>query len=499
MNKRSIVCLGITVIFIVSVIFGLGVLQKLKSSDTPKLTKTEEKKKQYKTYDMYVSINPFVKLTFRAEYEACDNTICFTGNEEVIDSELINDDAKTVYNDLDFKGQHVMDALILLCDTARTNGIAYDSVSVTTNWMDMYDDQVLRMEFQKKSKYEFTYDVFLDVKEHINGKEIIENTENDTSKDYIVSFNRDNGDSIIKRRVKENEVVSEIKAGNKNGYTFIEWQLNGKKYDFNTPVTKDITLVAKWKKGEVTTTTANTASIENPSKPTEPTTSTEPTKTTTAAPSYTSTIDKINLNENILVSEYSTGISSGPVFCDRHTTFDYVFVTNASSVLGDYKDYQNSYIAQNHPSVSSIKRNNYSNDDEYDAAIESACSIAISDFQTKKNMLTYDTTKENAAISVLEKLKNSTNKGISGFTYDVSNHAFSYSYGYLYMENAKSFDDFGKKFNQLSNISELNNAFKSITYLSDNCHRGCGDMYEPEVKVLNESLCSKYNLNCDRW
>lgn len=495
MKKRNMLCLGITVLFIASVMFGVTVLKNLGKEFVPEKPKVAEKKKEkvYKTYDMYVSINPFVKLTFKAEYETCgDNNdeTCFTGVDEIIDYELINDDAKTVYNELDFKGMHVMDVLIQLCDTARANKIAYDSVSITTNWDDMYDDQVLKNEIKAKSKYEFNFDIFVDVKEYINDQEIIDDNENDEIVEYIVSFNRDNGDSVIKRKVKENELVSEIKAGNKSGYTFVEWQLNGKKYDFNTPVTKDIILTAKWKKGETTTTTTNTPSSETP---------TQPTKATTQAPGYTSTIDKINLNENILVVEESTGISSGPVFCDRNTTVDYVFVTNASSVLGDYKTYGNSYIAQDHSSVSSIERNNYLTEDEYNAAIDSACTVAVSDFRNKKGMLTYDTAKENAAISVLEKLKNGTNKGVAEFTYDVNNHAFSYSYKYLSMENAKSFGDFGKQFNQLSNFSELENAFKSITYLSDNCHRGCGDMYEPKVKVLNESLCSKYNLNCDRW
>ena len=39
----------------------------------------------------------------------------------------------------------------------------------------------------------------------------------------------------------------------KDGYTFVEWRLDGKKYDFSTPVTKDIKLVAKWKKNEEST------------------------------------------------------------------------------------------------------------------------------------------------------------------------------------------------------------------------------------------------------
>ena len=39
-------------------------------------------------------------------------------------------------------------------------------------------------------------------------------------------------------------------APTREGYTFVEWQIDGKKYDFSTPVTKDITLVAVWKKKE---------------------------------------------------------------------------------------------------------------------------------------------------------------------------------------------------------------------------------------------------------
>lgn len=489
MKRRYMFCLVITILFIASVMFGVAVLKNLGKEYVPDKPKISESKKEkvYKTYDMYVSINPFVKLTFKAEYEKCNDSVCFTGVEEIIDYELLNDDAKTVYNELDFKGMQVMDVLILLCDTARANKIAYDSVSITTNWSDMYDDEVLKNEIKSKSKYEFNYDIFVDVKEYISNQEIIDDNENDEIVEYIVSFNRDNGDSIIKRKVKENELVTEIKPGNKSGYTFVEWQLNGKKYDFNTPVVKDITLIAKWKKGEVTTSTTST--VSDPTKPVE----------TTTKPSYTSTIDKINLNENILVVENSTGISSGSVFCDKDTTIDYMFVTNASSVLGEYKDYGNSYIAEKHSSVSSIKMNDYASEDDYYADVEAACKVAVSDFQNKKGMLIYDTAKENVAIGVLEKLKSNTNKGISGFTYDVSNHAFSYNYKYLHMENEKSFGDFGKQFNQLYNFPELTNAFKSITYISDNCRRGCGDMYEPEVKVLNESLCNKYNLTCDRW
>lgn len=485
MENRRFLCLGVTILFVASVILGVKYIESLDESkivdNTPKI---EEKKKEisYKTYDMYISINPFVRLTFKAKYETCENSndLCFTGEDEIIDYELINDDAKTVYESLDFKGLNVMDVLILLCDTARDNNIAYDSISITTNWMDMYDDQLLMNSIKEKSKYEFDFDIFVDVKEYIDDNEIKQEYENSEEiVEYIVSFNRDNGDAIIKRKVKENEVVAEVKSGNKSGYTFVEWQLDGKKYDFNTPVTKDITLVAKWKKGEVTTTTTTVVSEEKPNN-------TEEATTTKAA----STVDRINLNDNIMVTEQSYGIYSG-VGCGGWYG-RYVFTTNASTILAEYKGYANSYSPESHSIISGLGY------DDYDALVE-ACKTVTADFNSKLDDLTYDTAKESAAKSILEKYKNAKTRGISDFDYSIDDHAFTYSYKYLYIENAESFGDFGKKFNQLQNLSDLNSAFKSIEYVSDFCYGGCGSGDSSKLQMLNESLCSKYNLTCDRW
>ena len=65
-------------------------------------------------------------------------------------------------------------------------------------------------------------------------------------KRYEITFNSDGGSKINKQRVIENKTISEPKKPTKTGYTFVEWQLDGKKYDFKTKVTKDVTLKAKW-------------------------------------------------------------------------------------------------------------------------------------------------------------------------------------------------------------------------------------------------------------
>ena len=52
-------------------------------------------------------------------------------------------------------------------------------------------------------------------------------------------------------------------APTKEGYTFDGWQLDGKKYDFSTKVTKDITLVAVWKKNEESTPDNSETAVES--------------------------------------------------------------------------------------------------------------------------------------------------------------------------------------------------------------------------------------------
>ena len=63
---------------------------------------------------------------------------------------------------------------------------------------------------------------------------------------YEVKFNSNGGSKIESVMVKKNERVEAPKDPKKEGYVFIEWQLNGKTYDFKKKVTENITLKAKW-------------------------------------------------------------------------------------------------------------------------------------------------------------------------------------------------------------------------------------------------------------
>lgn len=68
---------------------------------------------------------------------------------------------------------------------------------------------------------------------------------------FSVIFNT-NGGSLVSSQVISlgNTVVKPVNP-TKEGYTFVEWQLNGKPYDFASEVTSDMALVAVWKKNIV--------------------------------------------------------------------------------------------------------------------------------------------------------------------------------------------------------------------------------------------------------
>lgn len=68
---------------------------------------------------------------------------------------------------------------------------------------------------------------------------------------YTVTYDSNGGSSVSSLRIKSGDVAPN-KTTTRSGYTFLGWYLDGKLYNFETPVTKKITLVAKWKKDSTT-------------------------------------------------------------------------------------------------------------------------------------------------------------------------------------------------------------------------------------------------------
>ena len=77
----------------------------------------------------------------------------------------------------------------------------------------------------------------------------------DEQNTYTVTFNAGDKNDTITKQIKQNETVAKPKNPEKEGYAFGGWYIDKaltKKYDFDSKVTKDFTLYAKWVKDETT-------------------------------------------------------------------------------------------------------------------------------------------------------------------------------------------------------------------------------------------------------
>lgn len=67
---------------------------------------------------------------------------------------------------------------------------------------------------------------------------------------YIITFETGTDDKILNQYVDRNQKVQVPRMPIKEGYIFIEWQYEGKTFNFDTEIKEDIILTAKWIKEE---------------------------------------------------------------------------------------------------------------------------------------------------------------------------------------------------------------------------------------------------------
>lgn len=65
-------------------------------------------------------------------------------------------------------------------------------------------------------------------------------------KKYTITFDSNGGSVVSSQTVAEGSKATQPSNPTRNGYTFAGWTLNGSTYNFSSPVTNNITLVAKW-------------------------------------------------------------------------------------------------------------------------------------------------------------------------------------------------------------------------------------------------------------
>lgn len=116
-----------------------------------------------------------------------------------------------------------------------------------------------------------------------------------------VTFMPKNGKSDFVNWVYEGETVAEEPVVTRDGYKFLGWYLGEEKFDFTTPITEDITLVAKWEEDKQV---VNVVIYRNGDFD-------EPYNTVSLGKMAKGTI--INLNE-LNIADYYTGTSEGYEF-----------------------------------------------------------------------------------------------------------------------------------------------------------------------------------------
>ena len=137
---------------------------------------------------------------------------------------------------------------------------------------------------------------------------------------YVVNFNTDGGNSVSNQIINKDGTITKPQDPVRDGYKFLGWYSNNVLFDFNTPITKNLELVAKWEKakdnsttGTTTTTKKNDTTSSTTKKTTtkkNDTTNTTTTKrtttTTTEAKKYTVTFDS-NGGSKVSSKEVTSG------------------------------------------------------------------------------------------------------------------------------------------------------------------------------------------------
>lgn len=414
-------------------IFGLILLINKKPSESKTLKE--------ENYVAYVKINPLVKLDFKVTYYECTDksgnvSICSDQTNEVTDVKLMNQDAKNLYQNVDLKGQNLNDATVSLVKIANQNILDIVTVTVTTNWNFTSD---IEQTLKEKIKNDVTTDITvqLSYQETIDEQLLLAD---ENVKTYEVVFDSNGGTEVEKQVIEENKTVQKPQDPTKEGYNFIQWQLDDKEYDFNNEVTSDITLKAKWEK--ITDKSENETVVNT---------------------------NMINLNDNVEVTIYNE--NSGSANC-----FFYMFVTNLQEVF---------------PTAQITQASNYSYVSYWGGNESDAVTGEIAEEGIKNNLssLSFDSNNETKLVNLFKKYQNGNYSGIKNVNYTFENHRFTYSYDYLVFKNG-NYTSQGESAN-----TEIKNVLKNSTLF-----RGtCGGFNDQSDTILTEELCNQYNLSCSRW
>ena len=257
----------------------------------------------------------------------------------------------------------------------------------------------------------------------------------DNTNYYTVTFDTDGGSSIDSVVVKDGEKLNKPNNPSKDGYSFVNWEYNDKEYNFDNVVTSNLTLKAIWKKNSITNESSSSGNT---------------------------TTSKINLNNNISATIYTK--STGNESC-----FFYMYPTNLSEVFPNIK--YEVYNGINRATLCPFPKS-----DCLDTEVD------LEDIEK----LSFNEDKELDLEKTLNKYKNSN--GFNLISFKNNNHKISLEYEYITFNGLDVAD--GTKAN-----NAILNALKGFFLLQG----PCGGFDQQENIIVNEEICTKFNLDCGRW
>ena len=158
--------------------------------------------------------------------------------EKKSDSSIIYTITLDVYDKISNDSDIVVDGKITSLPSPSKEGYTfigwYDGDTKVSVGDTITKDTTLVAKFEKENLDD-------DTKDNDNDKK-----DDNTTIKYTVTFDSDGGSKVNKQTVLKDDKASKPKDPTKSKYKFLGWYLNDEVYSFDTKVTKNITLKAKW-------------------------------------------------------------------------------------------------------------------------------------------------------------------------------------------------------------------------------------------------------------
>lgn len=235
-DKKNKIFIILGVIVITVILTGITIGITIKNKNTDNQTEKIVERNVTLSHIMYVKINPIlVKIIYDESYKTCNDKVCSEVKSLVQDLVLINEDAEKIYAGTNIKGMNIYESITNLINIAKEKNVDVSIVDLIYNSENFIKEKIIIENTTISGGYSKT----IDENDLINNKT-----------QYTISFDSNGGSNVVNQIVFEGDKVSKPTNPTKDGYTFVEWQLDGKSFDFNNVLNENIILVAKWEKNK---------------------------------------------------------------------------------------------------------------------------------------------------------------------------------------------------------------------------------------------------------